>query len=489
MKTLKYLLSTVVAMLLFIGNTTAKELTQSKDSAELKIQMDFDHFQADSVAIEVHPYGMLNNKHGIRQFSSRLDRKDILCRFNVPDHPYWIIITTFIKGFLNDYSSFYGMPGDDLSIAFTNGNAKAIGRGANRFNFSREIWKLRYKRVVTKQLEEGRITAEELYKFFDRKEDSVYNERLKVLARYKPSFTNAEYSLLYSDVFYDRQFSIAKGLYDPIVFPSKDEVAKRFFFNLFMEKFPMNKVPDSISDQNLVYCQSFSEFAFWRMIGQLAFRSGDFANRAKYSMKDITAYMEQHFAGELLEKMLTYSFHMCNNRKKEVPLELPLILPKIKNPEFKKVLVAIQNGNVMNAPIARFALPDAAGRVYTPDDFKGQVVIIDFWFTGCLPCAILKNETVELVAELSARKDVKFVSICLDGSAETWRTSLRSKKYTHDVAINLFTSGNRFDSPIAKFYNVFGCPRIIIVNREGIVVNSNVEHTPVSISAVLGKIL
>ena len=43
-------------------------------------------------------------------------------------------------------------------------------------------------------------------------------------------------------------------------------------------------------------------------------------------------------------------------------------------------------GVSVNSPVPDLTLPDASGAVHHLTDFKGQVVLIDFWASWCVPC-------------------------------------------------------------------------------------------------------
>ena len=38
-----------------------------------------------------------------------------------------------------------------------------------------------------------------------------------------------------------------------------------------------------------------------------------------------------------------------------------------------------------------FKAVDVKGKEYTSADFKGKVMVLDFWFTGCIPCPWIRE--------------------------------------------------------------------------------------------------
>ena len=53
------------------------------------------------------------------------------------------------------------------------------------------------------------------------------------------------------------------------------------------------------------------------------------------------------------------------------------------------------------------------GKAYTLSDMKGKVVVIDFWFTGCIPCRA-EMPYFDRLAETFKDRPVQFLSVSLD---------------------------------------------------------------------------
>lgn len=99
-----------------------------------------------------------------------------------------------------------------------------------------------------------------------------------------------------------------------------------------------------------------------------------------------------------------------------------------------KFLYASSGVLPVGSDIPYFNLTDNEGKYFTPDDFKGKVLLINFWSVGCKPCIREIPEENLLVKEYKD-KPVVIVNICMNSSEKVWRKI--SKK--HNIkALNLF---------------------------------------------------
>lgn len=105
-------------------------------------------------------------------------------------------------------------------------------------------------------------------------------------------------------------------------------------------------------------------------------------------------------------------------------------------------------------------------------DFRGNYVIVDFWFTGCAPCRA-EMPYFDKVAEDFDGRGVKFISLSVDTGDELyaeWEKMMREKPHSPGVlSVNL---PDGFKSPLLKQLNIHSVPRIMLLDREGKIVES-----------------
>lgn len=121
-------------------------------------------------------------------------------------------------------------------------------------------------------------------------------------------------------------------------------------------------------------------------------------------------------------------------------------------------------------PAPDLTMVDLQGKSYKLSDYKGKVVLIDFWFMGCAPCKAEMPYLAQMAKEL-ADKDVVCISLSLDsGDAlmEGWRKFIATKG---NETLNVNLPGG-FTSQECKNYLVRGVPRIVIVDKGGKIVDA-----------------
>jgi thiol-disulfide isomerase/thioredoxin len=124
-------------------------------------------------------------------------------------------------------------------------------------------------------------------------------------------------------------------------------------------------------------------------------------------------------------------------------------------------------------------------------DYKGKVVVLDFWFTGCTNCMkFFQGELSAAERHFERDSNVVFVSICIDKDKNTWLRSLEKGKYASKISTNLYTNGLGDQHPIIKAFNVVSYPQPIVLDRMGGVISRSDSLTkPDKLSETIGGAL
>ena len=131
-------------------------------------------------------------------------------------------------------------------------------------------------------------------------------------------------------------------------------------------------------------------------------------------------------------------------------------------------------------PAPDFTLDDMDGQPVSLSQFKGQVVLLDFWASWCGPC-IGNLPYLRRIKEETADQPVVFLNLSLDASETAWRKAIEK----HEIKGVHVRSAN-FGSDAARAYNVRGIPSYFLVDSQGLIVErlSGVMDT----DAVVAKI-
>ncbi len=115
-----------------------------------------------------------------------------------------------------------------------------------------------------------------------------------------------------------------------------------------------------------------------------------------------------------------------------------------------------------------FTLKDINGNTISLADYKGKVIIVEFWATWCPPC----KELTPVLAELYERyKNRGFIILSLASDDEDAVKSF-AKKYEIPYPVLLA------DNETVRQYGVSSIPIGFTINKEGRVVNRHIGNTP-----------
>ena len=111
---------------------------------------------------------------------------------------------------------------------------------------------------------------------------------------------------------------------------------------------------------------------------------------------------------------------------------------------------------------ADFTLKDVEGKSHKLSDYRGKVVMINFWATWCPPCRY-ELPSMQRAYEKLKRSDVEFLAINLGEDADTIFTFTADYPVTFPLLMDL-------DSSVSNMYPVIGLPTTYFVNPEGYLV-------------------
>src|SRR5581483_2653059 len=110
-------------------------------------------------------------------------------------------------------------------------------------------------------------------------------------------------------------------------------------------------------------------------------------------------------------------------------------------------------------PAPDFVLSDLNGKRLTLAEYKGKVVLLNFWATWCDPCRREIPRFIELQKEYGGR-GLQVVGISLDDDAKAVPPFYREYKMNYPVAVG--------DAKLAEsFGNILGLPVNFLVDRDG----------------------
>ena len=119
-----------------------------------------------------------------------------------------------------------------------------------------------------------------------------------------------------------------------------------------------------------------------------------------------------------------------------------------------------------------FTLTDLDGRKLSLSDYKGKVVLLNFWATWCGPCRTEIPHFIEMQDKLGP-DGFQVIGISMDDDAKPVRKFYQQYKLNYPVAVG--------DDKLADLYGgVLGLPVSFIIDREGRIYAKHVGATNAS---------
>ena len=106
-----------------------------------------------------------------------------------------------------------------------------------------------------------------------------------------------------------------------------------------------------------------------------------------------------------------------------------------------------------------FRLTDLAGKEQSLSQYRGKIVLLNFWATWCKPCT---TEMPAMQAMYDKLRDKGFVVIAVNELEDDARVREHIKQYGHTFPVLMDR-----DNKVANQFGVFGLPVSVFIDQEG----------------------
>jgi peroxiredoxin len=112
-----------------------------------------------------------------------------------------------------------------------------------------------------------------------------------------------------------------------------------------------------------------------------------------------------------------------------------------------------------------FTLRSLGGETVTLSDFRGHIVVLDFWASWCGPCRT-SMPNLHALWESYRDRGVILIGVSLDRSEADAQAYLQANPFAGMIALWDSVSASQ---AVARAYGVIGIPRTIVIDADGIV--------------------
>jgi thiol-disulfide isomerase/thioredoxin len=131
-----------------------------------------------------------------------------------------------------------------------------------------------------------------------------------------------------------------------------------------------------------------------------------------------------------------------------------------------------------------FSQSTPEGKPLSLSDFRGKVVLLDFWASWCGPCR-RENPNVVKVYEKYKDKGFEILGISLDRDRDKWLAAIEADGLTWPHVSDL----KGWQNEVAQLYGVRSIPHTVLVDADGSVIANKLraEALEVKLAEIFGE--
>lgn len=231
--------------------------------------------------------------------------------------------------------------------------------------------------------------------------------------------------------------------------------------------------PDAAYYNSYAYIKTVTDDLYEKMIATPV------QERELFTNTDQAPLLIKNFRGRFLDKML-YTYMLIRIAKSQMDdAQFNRMIHTIQTPLYLEKAIDFNQRFGTGRPITGFSFENRDGKTVTLNDFKGKLVFIDMWFTGCGGCVTVAAAMPAVEKAFEQRSDIVFVSLSIDQDKKYWLTSINpdtarsfgTQRYTHYTTpstVYLYTGGTGHENAfIRKYVPTNTYPHLMLIDKNG----------------------
>lgn len=406
-----------------------------------------------------------------------------------PSGAFRIVIYTDTPALISSFpilgkTYYFTEPGDSIYIQEINDSLSFSGIGADKFSLVYQA--LQATNYIKGKWLKNNFQFNSLEKYINISQccDSIAARKIELLERFKPLLSAFTYTYLYAHIISEGEYLRTNAFGTLRIDAKKAGLSSLDLVNVFDTTLAKSKVVNIVINDTNTLSSNFSFFLHRMYNPYLYYRSKKFSEDNFNSplvtrVVDRYYFVKNRYSGLAQQRglatIITRSLLKKGGITHEVQMCIQDYLSLPGYGEYKTYIndyfnraIALNSGQY--AP--DFTLMDKFGKKVSLNAFKGKIVVLDFWFTGCAGCIQMATALKKVEQSFRNNSLVEFISISIDEDKIKWIASVEKAKYTTGTGVNLYTNGKGDKDSTLRFYNVTSYPSIFILDTEGRIVKS-----------------
>ncbi|WGQ10435.1 TlpA disulfide reductase family protein [Pedobacter gandavensis] len=361
--------------------------------------------------------------------------------------------------------------GDDIQLIITKRTIRFEGRKTEKYNCMQSINSdSNYDRTDYHKFA-AQKKYKEMFEFLKSREDSVFKVKKNLIYQYKSKLNPEIYNLMLADClayYYSELLVILK------MASNSDEEKKKIIIQTY-DKWLKDIKTDGLNENVIVKSFRYCDFLFDKAVFETSFinRKDNGIQKVPYTFKALYDSIQNNHNGIIRDKVTLLTFYI-NLVFKDGGAYLEPAYKAMGTNIFKTSMSQLLKN--YSATIYKFKLYDQYGKLRSLSEFKGKLLVLDFWFTGCLGCSVLAKELKPIIQSYIGNKDIEFISISIDTHKEVWLKSVNEETYSDKDQINLFTSGLGEQHLIIRDFSVQSYPALFLISKNGHIITATMPR-------------